>query len=102
MQAANTGVAQVAEDEPVDDAGGDHLVVDQVGGHAGQGEVLLALADDFVGGGEADEGGEAFDGDGCAVGDVAVDRFLHGDEFAVAVHRVCGWVPAGWVMWFRW
>ena len=57
--------------------GGHHLVVDEVGRQPGEGQVALALADDLVAGGEADEVGEALDRHGVAVADEVRDRVAH-------------------------
>ena len=71
------GIAEPAEDELAGDARGDHLVVDDVRRHAGQGQVAPALADDLVPGREADEVGEALDGHGVAVAHEVGDRVAH-------------------------
>ena len=83
-EAAHAGVAQPAEDELAGDAGRDHLVVDEVGRHARQGQVALALADDLVPGGEADEVREALDGHGVAVADEVRDRVAHRGDLGCA------------------
>ena len=36
METANTGVAEIAKDELLDTASGDHLVVNEVGGQAAE------------------------------------------------------------------
>ena len=51
----------------------DQLVVDQVGRHADQRQVLAALADRLVAGGERDQVGEALEGDRVAVADDLLD-----------------------------
>ena len=76
-EAADARVAEPAEHELGGHAAGDHLVVDDVGGEAGQGQVALALADDLVPGREADEVGEALDRDGVAVADQVGNRVAH-------------------------
>jgi hypothetical protein len=57
------------------------LIVDQIGRHTAQGQVPKALADDFVGGGEADKGRESFNGDVIAIVDVECNSIAHGDDF---------------------
>src|SRR5437762_12246870 len=66
VQRAHAGISSPREHELPCAAGRDHLIVDQVGREAGQGEVATPLADDLVTGGEADEVSEAFDDDGVA------------------------------------
>ena len=67
VQAAHARVAQPREDELARDARGDHLVVDEVGGHARERQVAPSLADDLVAGREADEVREPLDGHRVAV-----------------------------------
>jgi len=78
VQAADAGVAQVAEDELAGHAGSDHLIVNQIGRQATEDKVALALANDLMGSGEADEGGEALDRQGTAVDHVTLDGLSHG------------------------
>jgi hypothetical protein len=54
-QRSHAGIAAVREDDLLGAAGCYHLIVDQIGCGAGQGEILLALADDLVPGGERNE-----------------------------------------------
>ena len=77
MQRADARVAQPAEDELARDAGGDHLVVDQVGRQPAQRQVAPPLADDLVAGGKADEVREALDRDRVAVAHELGDRVAH-------------------------
>ena len=74
---ADARVAEPREDELAGDAGGDHLVVDDVGREPGEGQVALALADDLVTGGERDEVGEPLDRHGIAVAHEVGDRVAH-------------------------
>ena len=81
---ADTRIAEPREDELAGDAGGDHLVVDQVGRQPRQRQVALALADDLVTGGEADEVGEALDRDRVAVTDEVRDGVAHRGDLGAA------------------
>ena len=83
---ADARVAEPGEDELAGDAGGDHLVVDEVRRQAGQRQVALALADDLVAGGEADEVGEALDRDGVAVADELGDGVAHRRDLGGGAH----------------
>ena len=74
VQRARAGIAGPGEDQLPGAAGGDHLIVDQVGREPAEREVAPTLADDLVPGGEADEVGEALDDDRVAVVDVRGDR----------------------------
>src|SRR5690606_1177772 len=67
VQRADTGVAAPGKNELLDATGTDHLVVDQVRGHADERQITLFLADDLVPGGEGDQVGEAFHRDGVSV-----------------------------------
>jgi hypothetical protein len=86
VQWADAGVAQVTEDHLARDASGNHLVVDQVGRHANQRQLALALADDLVAGGEADKAGETLDRHRHAVVNIGGDRFSHSCAFIA--HRI--------------
>ncbi|MNQ57423.1 hypothetical protein D3C85_715790 [compost metagenome] len=86
VQRADAGVAAPGEDQLPGAAGTDQLVVDQVGGHAHQGQLLLALTDDLVTGGSRNQVGEAFEGDGIAIVDEALDGFAQGEDFG---HWLC-------------
>ena len=73
VEGADAGITAPGKDEFGGAAGADHLVVDEVGGHADESEIATPLADDFVGGGEGDEMGEAFEGNRIAVVDKGFD-----------------------------
>ena len=57
--------------------GADHLVVDHVGGHAGERQVAPALPDDLVARREADQVRESLDRDGVAVAHELAHGVLH-------------------------
>src|SRR5882762_1686630 len=59
VQRADAGIPGPRKDELPGAAGGDHLIVDQIGREAAQREVAAPLADDLVPRGERDEVGEA-------------------------------------------
>ena len=80
VQRADAGVAAPREDELARAAHADHLIVDQIGRHAHQREVALALPDDLVPRGEGDEVREALERDGAAVVDVGGDRVVQRQE----------------------
>src|SRR5690606_9494552 len=82
MQGADTGVAAPGEDELLGTTGADHLVVDQVRGHADQCQITFALANDFMTRGEGNQVGEAFHRDGITVVDVLGHRVLERKEFS--------------------
>ena len=81
---ADARIAEPREDQLARDPGGDHLVVDEVGRQPGQRQVALALADDLVTGGEADEVREALDGDRVAVADEVRDGIAHRGDLGAA------------------
>src|SRR5437773_750612 len=62
---------------PATSARGDHLIVDQVRGEAGEREIAPALADDLVARGETDEVREPLDDDRVAIVHEAGDRLPH-------------------------
>ncbi len=78
-QRADAGVAGIGEDDLAGAAGGDHLVVDQVGRGAGQHKLAPTLTDDLVPGGERDQVGEAGGVDQVAIVDVSRRR-RHGGK----------------------
>ena len=80
-QQADPGVAGVGEHHLLRHPHADHLVVDDVGGHADESQVLDPLADRFMRGGMRDEVGEALEGDGVAVEEIARHRLLEAKEF---------------------
>ncbi len=88
VQATDAGIAQIAEDQLRRDSCGNHLVVDQIRGHATKHEIALVLADNFVGGREANERGEALDGERAAVCHVVGDCLVHGYDFVVCRHAI--------------
>src|SRR6185503_14821804 len=75
-------ISQPREHELAGDAARDHLVVDHVGCEPGERQVALALADDLVPGGEADEVREALDRDRVAVADELRDGVAHRGDLA--------------------
>ena len=87
VQRADAGVPGPREDQLPRAARRDHLVVDQIGREAGQGQVAAPLADDLVTRGKADEVGEAFDDDGVTVVDETRDRVAHRRHFGSVVRH---------------
>ncbi len=76
-EAAHSRVAEPREDELRRHPARDHLVVDDVRGEPGQGQVAPTLADDLVPRREADEVGEPLDRHGVAVADQLGDGVVH-------------------------
>ena len=81
MERADTRVAEPAEDQLRGAAGGDHLVVDEVGCHAGQGEVAALLSNDLVTGCKRDAVREPLNGNGVTVVHMRGNGRAHVDEF---------------------
>jgi hypothetical protein len=73
-QRTDARVAAPGKDHLLHAAHADQLIVDQVRGHADQGQVLFLLPDDFVSGGVGNQVGKTFQGDHVAVKDVCGDR----------------------------
>src|ERR1051326_7442399 len=67
MQRTYPRIAHVAKDELACYPCCDHLIIDEIRGHADKRQIATALANDLVPGGEADEGSEAFDSHGHAI-----------------------------------
>ncbi len=80
VKRAGARIAGPGEDQLPGAARGDHLVVDEVGGEAAEGEIAPALPDDLVARREADEVGEPLDDHGVAVADQRRDGVTHGDD----------------------
>ncbi len=80
MQRAHAGVAAPRKDEPVCDSHADQLIVDEVGSHPDEGQVLASLADDLVAGGEGNQMREALHCDRVAILYVPCDRLLERTE----------------------
>ena len=96
VQPTHARVAEPAEHELACDARGDHLVVDEVGGHAGQGQIAPSLADDLVPGSEADEVREPLDGHRVAIAHEVGDGVAHrGDLGGAAAHSRDHRMPQG-------
>ena len=72
---ADAGIAGIGEDQFAHRADADQLVVDHVGGHAHQREILDALADRLMGAGVRDEMGETFESGGVTGFQILRDRF---------------------------
>ena len=75
-QQADARIAGIGEDHLLREPHADHLVVDDVGRHADQGQVLAALADRLMGGRMRDEMGETFERDDVAVAQVVGNSLL--------------------------
>jgi hypothetical protein len=69
VQRPHSGVSSPGEDQPGSTSGSDQLVVDHVGGHPDQCQILLGLADHLMTGGDRDEMGEPLHGHRRPVGD---------------------------------
>ena len=75
MQRADARVPTPRKDELGDATHPDQLVVDKVGRHSDQRQILAALADDLVAGSVRNEMREAFQSDGVAIMDGGFDGF---------------------------
>ena len=75
VQRADARIAAPRENELVDAAHADELVVDQVRRHADQGQMLAALPYDLVAGGMRNKMGEAFQRHRVAVANGVLDGF---------------------------
>jgi hypothetical protein len=76
VQRADAGIASPGKNQFPDEAHSDHLVVENIGRHADQGEIAAILADDFMARGKGDEVRESFEGDGVAIVDEPGDCLL--------------------------
>ncbi|MCY1182051.1 hypothetical protein D9M73_225900 [compost metagenome] len=74
VQRAYTGVTAPGENQFAGATGTDQLIVDQVRSHTYQGQLFLALTNDFMPGGSRNQVREAFEGDTVTV----MDKLLHG------------------------
>ena len=90
VQRADAGIAAPGEDELVDAAHADELVVDQVRRHADQRQVLAALADDLVAGGVRDQVGEPLHRHGVAIADGRIRRPRQATENAAWDNPLAG------------
>jgi hypothetical protein len=75
MQRADARIAAPGEDHLLRAAHADDLVVDQVGRHADEGEILSLLADHLMAGSIGDQVREPFHCDRIAVTQILLDRF---------------------------
>ena len=82
VQRSDAGIAAPGKDQPVGGAHADQLIVDQIRGHADERQVLPALADHLMAGGERDEMGEAFHGHRVAVAQIGGDGVGEGEELS--------------------
>ena len=87
MQRANTGIPAPGEDQLSGTAHPDQLVVDHVRCHPDQSQVPPLLANDLMSGGKRDEMGEAFHGDGGAVGEQVGYRIVKSGELGHSIAR---------------
>ncbi len=85
VQRADAGIAGPGEDELLRLPHADDLVIDDVGRHADQRQVLLALADHLMTGGIGDEMGEPLHRHAVAVAQVGGDGVVQGHERGHAV-----------------
>ena len=81
VQRTDARISSPGEHELLGAARRDHLVVDQIGSEAAEGELAPALADDFVPGGERDQMGETFDDERVTVVHEARDGVLERHDF---------------------
>ncbi len=75
-QRAHPGVAHVGKNDLLRASGRNHLIVDQIGGGAGQGKIFSLLADDLVPGSEGDQVGEPGTVNQVSIPDVFLDGFF--------------------------
>ena len=66
--------------EPFCAAHANQLIINEIGGHADQGQVPLALANDLMAGGVRDQVGEPFQRNRIAILDEFRHRILQGHE----------------------
>jgi hypothetical protein len=76
MQRTDSGITAPREYQPIGRAHADQLVIDQIRRHANQSQVLDALADDLVAGGERNQVREALHGHVVAAMHVQRDGLL--------------------------
>ena len=80
VQRAHAGITAPGEDHLFSAARANHLIVDDIRGHADQRQVTLLLADHFVTGGKRNQVGKTFHGHGGAVLDVARYRVMQAEK----------------------
>ena len=85
MQGTYARVAAPGKNQLARTTGPDQLVVDQVGRHAHQRQVFLALTDDFMTCRCRDQVGKAFERDGIAVIDELLYRISQRKDFSHGV-----------------
>src|SRR5258708_4839127 len=94
MQRADTGISTPGKSQPARASHPDHLVIDQVRGHADEVEVAPLLSDDLVPGSMRDEMCESLQGNTLPVMDVAPDRIGQGQELHIPTPLRFETVPA--------
>jgi hypothetical protein len=67
VQRADAWISSPGKNEFASATSSDHLIVNDVGGHTHQGQILSLLADDFMASGKGNQVGKAFQGNGLAV-----------------------------------
>ncbi|MNZ80942.1 hypothetical protein D3C78_995960 [compost metagenome] len=82
VQRTYARVTTPGENQLAGTTGTDQLVVDQVRGHPHQGQVFLALANDFVTGGRRDQVSKAFERDRIAVVYELLHRVVQRKDFS--------------------
>ena len=85
VQRADARIAAPREHHLTRAAAADHLIEQQIGGHADQRQVRQLLPDDLVSRREGNQMGETFESHGIAGSNEAGDRVRQGEEFG---HRV--------------
>jgi hypothetical protein len=79
-QETDAGIAGIGEDQLFRHAHADHLIVDQIGGHADQGEISESLTDRLMRGSGRDQMGKAFKSDLVAIAQIFGDRMCKRQE----------------------
>ena len=74
VQRPNTGITRPGERHPTRAPHADHMVIDQIRGHADEMQIAPALADHFVAGCEWNEMSKAFHGHTLAIVHMALNR----------------------------
>ena len=80
VQRTDAGIADPGEDQLVGAAHADELIVDQVGRHPDEGQMLAALTDDLVSGRMRNQMGEPLHGHGIAIPDGRFHGLGEGQE----------------------
>ncbi|MNE57294.1 hypothetical protein D3C80_1522480 [compost metagenome] len=82
VQRTHARVTAPGEDQLAGTTGTDQLVVDQIRGHAHQGQILLALTNDFMTRRSRDQVREALECNGIAIVDELLHCFVERENFS--------------------